>query len=57
MWIWTVVGILVVVLLVVVILKLFEPDWARALYLTKGAVGVRQKVGAHFSVWAVCDFP
>jgi hypothetical protein len=34
---------------------MFEPDWAWALYLTKGAVGVGQKKGAHFSVWAVCD--
>ena len=33
----------------------FEPDWAWALYLTKGALGVGQKRGAHFSVWAVCD--
>ena len=33
----------------------FEPDWAWALYLTKGAIGVGQKKGAHFSVWAVCD--
>ncbi len=35
--------------------SMFEPDWAWALYLTKGAVGVGQKRGAHFSVWAVCD--
>jgi len=33
----------------------FEPDWAWALYLDKGAVGVSQKAGAHFHVWAVCD--
>lgn len=33
----------------------FEPDWAWALYLVKGAVGVGQKAGAHFYVWAVCD--
>ncbi|GBE37450.1 hypothetical protein BMS3Bbin08_00039 [bacterium BMS3Bbin08] len=33
----------------------FEPDWAWALYLTKGAVGVGQKKGAHFFAWAVCD--
>lgn len=33
----------------------FEPDWAWALYLTKGAVGVGQKKGVHFSAWAVCD--
>ncbi len=31
----------------------FEPDWAWALYLDKGAVGVGQKAGAHFHVWAV----
>ena len=35
--------------------NMFEPDWAWALYLTKGAVGVGQKKGEHFSVWAVCD--
>lgn len=35
--------------------SMFEPDWAWALYLTKGAVGVGQKGGAHFHVWAVCD--
>ena len=35
--------------------SMFEPDWAWALYLTKGAVGVGQKCGAHFSAWAVCD--
>ena len=33
----------------------FEPDWAWALYLDKGAVGVGQKAGAHFHVWAVRD--
>ena len=32
----------------------FEPDWAWALYLDKGAVGVGQKRGRHFHVWAVC---
>lgn len=37
--------------------SMFEPDWAWALYLTKGAVGVGQKKGAHFSVWTVCDVP
>jgi len=37
--------------------SMFEPDWAWALYLAKGAVGVGQKRGAHFSVWAVCDLP
>ncbi len=35
--------------------SMFEPDWAWALYLATGAVGVGQKRGAHFSVWAVCD--
>lgn len=35
--------------------SLFEPDWAWALYLDKGAVGVGQKRGAHFHVWAVRD--
>jgi hypothetical protein len=35
--------------------SMFEPDWAWALYLTKGAVGVGQKRGPHFSAWAVCD--
>lgn len=35
--------------------SMFEPDWAWALYLTKGAVGVGQKSGAHFHVWAVSD--
>jgi hypothetical protein len=35
--------------------SMFEPDWAWALYLTKGAIGVGQKRGPHFSVWAVCD--
>jgi hypothetical protein len=33
----------------------FEPDWAWALYLEKGAVGVGQKKGSHFFVWAVRD--
>ena len=33
--------------------SLFEPDWAWALYLDKGAVGVGQKKGAHFHVWPV----
>ncbi|RMD67716.1 MAG: DUF1566 domain-containing protein [Gammaproteobacteria bacterium] len=33
----------------------FEPDWAFALYLDKGAVGVGQKPGRHFFVWAVRD--
>lgn len=35
--------------------SMFEPDWAWALYLTKGAVGVGQKWGGHFHVWPVCD--
>jgi hypothetical protein len=35
--------------------SMFEPDWAWALYLNKGAVGVGQKWGAHFPAWAVCD--
>lgn len=33
--------------------SMFEPDWAWALYLTKGAVGVGQKRGTHFYVWPV----
>jgi len=33
----------------------FEPDWAWALYLDKGAIGVGQKTGAYFHVWAVCS--
>jgi hypothetical protein len=33
----------------------FEPDWAWALYLAKGAVGVGQKGGTHFHVWAMRD--
>lgn len=34
----------------------YEPDWAWALYLTKGAVGVGQKRGRAFlSVGGVCD--
>jgi hypothetical protein len=35
--------------------SMFESDWAWALYLLKGAVGVGRKDGAHFSVWAVGD--
>lgn len=31
----------------------YEPDWAWALYLDKGACGVGQKKGRHFRVWAV----
>ena len=33
--------------------SLFEPDWAWALYMQKGATGVGQKRSAQFSVWAV----
>jgi hypothetical protein len=33
--------------------SMYEPDWAWALYLDKGAVGVGQKQQARFSVWAV----
>jgi len=36
--------------------SLFEPDWAWALYLEKGATGVGQKRHAQFSVWAVASF-
>lgn len=35
--------------------SLFEPDWAWALYLTKGAIGVGQKKAPHFYVWPVRD--
>ncbi len=35
--------------------SLYEPDWAWALYLDKGAVGVGQKRQARFCVWAVGD--
>ncbi|OYY95774.1 MAG: hypothetical protein B7Y41_00305 [Hydrogenophilales bacterium 28-61-23] len=37
--------------------SLFEPDWAWALYLDKGATGVGQKRLAEFSVWAVAAAP
>ncbi|MEW6327708.1 MAG: DUF1566 domain-containing protein [Thermodesulfobacteriota bacterium] len=37
--------------------SVFEPDWAWALYLYKGAVGVGRKKVGHFHVWAVCDLP
>ena len=37
--------------------SLFEPDWAWALYVEKGAIGVGQKPGPHFSVWPVRDGP
>jgi hypothetical protein len=33
--------------------SLFEPDWAWALYLEQGGIGVGQKRGRHFHVWAV----
>ncbi len=33
--------------------SLFEPDWAWALYLHKGACGVGQKKDPHFQVWVV----
>ncbi len=35
--------------------SMYEPDWAWALYLTKGALGVGQKKGAYFHVWPVCS--
>jgi len=35
--------------------SVYEPDWAWALYLDKGAVGVGQKSGPYFHVWAVRD--
>jgi len=35
--------------------SLYEPDWAWALYLDKGAVGVGQKMQAKFHVWMVRD--
>lgn len=37
--------------------SLYEPDWAWALYMDKGAVGVGQKSFARFHVWAVSDGP
>lgn len=37
--------------------SLFESDWAWALYLDKGAIGVGQKRGRHFHAWAVSDYP
>ncbi len=33
--------------------SVFEPDWAMALYMDKGAVGVGQKYLPHFYVWPV----
>lgn len=35
--------------------SMYEPDWAWALYLDKGAVGVGQKAGRHFRVWPVAE--
>jgi hypothetical protein len=35
--------------------SLYEPDWAWALYLDKGAVGVGQKAQAGFHVWPVIE--
>lgn len=35
--------------------SLYEPDWAWALYMDKGAVGVGQKHFARFHAWAVSD--
>ena len=35
--------------------SLYEPDWAWALYMDKGAVGVGQKRFARFYIWAVTD--
>ena len=35
--------------------SLYEPDWAWALYMDKGAVGVGQKRFARFYMWAVTD--
>lgn len=35
--------------------SMYQPDWAWALYLDKGAVGVGHKLEARFSVWAVRD--
>jgi hypothetical protein len=37
--------------------SMYEPDWAWALYLDKGAVGVGHKLQAAFSVWPVRDAP
>jgi len=31
----------------------FDPEWAMALYLDKGGIGVGQKKDAHYCVWAV----
>ncbi len=35
--------------------SMYEPNWAWALYLDKGAVGVGQKAGRHFHVWPVAE--
>jgi hypothetical protein len=35
--------------------SMFEPDWAWALYTQSGGIGVGQKRGRHFHVWAVRD--
>jgi hypothetical protein len=35
--------------------SMYEPDWAWAMYLTKGALGVGQKKGPYFHVWPVCS--
>ena len=35
--------------------SLYEPDWAWALYLDDGAIGVGQKAFARFKAWAVSD--
>lgn len=35
--------------------SMFEPDWAWALYMNKGAAGVGRKGYARFHVWAVRD--
>jgi hypothetical protein len=37
--------------------SVFEPNWAWALYLRKGALGVGMKQGRHFYVWPVCECP
>ena len=33
----------------------FDPDWAMALYLDKGGIGVGMKKGPHYHVWAVSE--
>ncbi len=35
--------------------SLYQPDWAWALYLDKGAAGVGHKTDARFHAWAVAD--